>query len=237
MSVKRTDWALRPIQRPRLYEELAARLRAHIQESELAPGDRLPSERELAERLGVSRVTVKQAIVALEVQGVLDVRHGGGIYLRRREVGEPLQRLLERRLRLPETLEARETLECKLAELAALRRTNRDLEAMDRALVEMERDITRGGIGAQQDADFHRAITLAARNVVLAKLMEGLAEKIHETRIESLSEPGRPPRSLAAHRKIIEAIRRSDPDASGAAMREHLKVVADVRLMRWKPEE
>lgn len=212
-------------------------MQAYIDQAGLEPGDRFPAERELAARLGVSRATLKQAIVVLEVQGILEVRQGDGTFLRHPEaLKEPLTRLIEKRQLLPEVMEAREALECKLAELAAQRRTDEDLQAIDQALANMEVDILSGGIGAEGDREFHGAVTRAAKNALLAKLMETLDHEIHETRIESLSEPGRPPRSLAGHRRIAQAVRDGNPRASRKAMHDHLKVVANVRLMRWKLE-
>jgi GntR family transcriptional regulator, transcriptional repressor for pyruvate dehydrogenase complex len=229
---------LRPPVRSRLYEDLVDRLLEYVVDAALKPGDRLPAERELANRLGVSRASVRQAIVALEVQGIVDSRHGDGIYLRRLGVaGESLNKLLDRRRRLPEILEAREALEVKLAELAALRRTEEDLVAMDAALQRMEADIHANGIGADGDAEFHGAIIAAAKSAVLAQLMSYLSHSIHETRMESLSEPGRPPMSLAAHRRIFLAIRSRDDNGAARAMREHLSVVADVRLLHWESED
>ena len=120
--------ALRPLNRPKLYEQVVVRLREHVAASDLDVGDRLPPERELAERLGVSRASVRQAIVVLEVQGLVEVRHGGGTYLRERVLdSEPVEELVARRRRLPDVLEAREARETKLAELAAQRRTDDDL--------------------------------------------------------------------------------------------------------------
>jgi len=222
--------ALRRLGRTRLYEEVVRRLLDYIRDAALAPGARLPTERELAEQLGVSRVSVRQATVALEVQDILTVRHGDGIYVV--STGELLTEMLEKRARLPDILEAREVLEVKLAEFAAERRTAEDINNMDTALKSMAADIAAGGIGATADSEFHGAVTRAARNVVLAELMRSLHEPIRETRVESLSEPGRPPRSLGAHWGIADGIRLRDPAAAGQAMRDHLRMVADVRLLR-----
>lgn len=228
--------ALRPLERSRLYEDLTRRLTVYVRESAMAVGDRFPPERELASRLDVSRTSVRQALVALEAQGFLEVRHGEGVYLRRaRGFGESLQQLLERRRRLPDVLEAREALEVKLAELAAARRTRVDLRAMRSALRTMEGEIRDGQRGLQGDAAFHHAITVAARNGVLARFVDEMTEAIAETRVESLSEPGRPPRSLNAHRRILAAIEAEDPPQAARAMRAHLREVADVSLLRWQP--
>jgi GntR family transcriptional repressor for pyruvate dehydrogenase complex len=148
---------------------------------------------------------------------------------------ERLKTMLTRRRRLPEVLEAREAIECVLARLAAQRRTEADLAAIDAAVEAMAADIANGGIGAQADERFHRAIALAAKNKLLSDVMKALEDPIQETRLESLSEPGRPPRSLADHRRIAEAIRGENPRGAETAMRRHLKIVADIRLLRWSP--
>lgn len=221
----------------RLYEQLEKLLRAYVTDQGLKPGDRLPSERVLAESLKVSRVSLRQATVSLEVQGLLEVRHGGGIYVRSLNVDpERLKMMLTRRRGLPEVLEAREAIECMLARLAAERRTEAEMTEIDAALEAMAADIAAGGIGDRPDERFHRAIALGAQNHLLQEVMDALGDRIHETRLGSLGEPGRPPRSLADHRRIAEAIRRQDPRAAEVAMRRHLKVVSDTRLLRWSPD-
>jgi len=233
-----TDDSLRPMTRPRLYEQVLDRLRAYAAEHELGAGDRLPPERELAQRLGVSRASVKQAVVVLEVQGLVETRHGGGTYL----VGdtldaEPVDRLVERRRRLPDVLEAREALETKLAELAAERRTEEDLKAMRTALSDMEADIVGGGHGVEGDRQFHAAVTAAGHSTLLAEFMRSISESVAESRNESLRQPGRPTRSLDQHLRILEAVQDGDPEAAAAAMRNHVRTVAKVRLLEWNPDE
>ncbi|MDQ6729609.1 MAG: FadR family transcriptional regulator [Actinomycetota bacterium] len=222
----------------RLYEQLERLLREYVREQGLKPGDRLPSERVLSAALKVSRVSLRQATLSLEVQGLLEVRHGGGIYVRSLDVDpERLKAMLMRRRRLPDVLEAREAIECMLARLAAQRRTDTDLESIDEALRIMAADIADGKIGDAADQRFHTAIAQAAKNRLLLDVMGALEDPIQETRLESLSEPGRPPRSLGDHRRIADAIRRGDPRAAESAMRRHLKVVSDIRLLRWVPTE
>lgn len=222
----------------RLYEQLELLLREYVKVHDLQPGDRLPAERVLAAALKVSRVSLRQATLSLEVQGLLEVKHGGGIYVRSLDLDpERLKQMLTRRRRLPDVLEAREAIECMLARLAAQRRTEEDLTAIDAALEAMAAEIAQGGIGDAADQSFHLAIAMATKNKLLIDVMKALEEPIQETRLESLSEPGRPPRSLADHRRIAEAIRRGDPRAAETAMRRHLAIVADIRLLRWKPGE
>ncbi len=229
--------ALRPLERSRLYEEVGERLAEFVGESGMVPGDQFPAERELAHRLRVSRTSVRQSFVVLQALGFVDVRHGDGVFLRRtRGFGESLTKLLERRRRLPDVLEAREALEVKLAELAAAHRDDDDIHAMNAALTHMEAEIRAGALGTEGDAAFHHAIALAARNQVLLHLIDAMAEVIQESRVESLSEPGRPLRSLKAHRRILAAIESQSTGLAAEAMRLHLRVVADVSLLRWQPE-
>ncbi|MBC6467682.1 FadR/GntR family transcriptional regulator [Actinomadura alba] len=223
--------SLRRIERPRLYEQLARTLCEYISDTGLQPGDRLPPERELASRLGVSRVSISQALVALEVQGIVDVRHGEGAVLVDSHAGL-VSAVQARRRRLAEVLEAREALEVKLAELAARRRTEADLLLIDEALAQMERELREGGLGEGGDERFHAAVTATARSNLLADLMGEIAIAVRESRIESLSQPGRPEHSLRSHRRIADAIRAGDPVRAAEAMREHIRLVSDVALLR-----
>lgn len=227
------DGGLRPVTRPRLYEQVVSQIQAWVTENGLEVGDRLPPERELATRLGVSRATISQALVAMEVVGVVSVRHGDGVVLVEPAGSAKVVNALRRHAQqLPEIIEAREALETKLAALAAGRRTADDLAAMDDALDFMERDIADGGRGVEGDERFHAAVTAAGHSPLLAKLMAEISDLIRETRIESLSQPDRPVNSLAGHRRIADAIRAGDADAAAQAMHEHVTLVSDVALLR-----
>ncbi|BBF99061.1 MULTISPECIES: FadR/GntR family transcriptional regulator [Pseudonocardia] len=222
---------LQPLTRPRLYEQLVERLLEHITEHRLGPGDRLPPERELAGQLGVSRASVVQALVALEVQGVIDVRHGDGAVIREVPADrQVLAAVRSREHRLREVIEAREALEVRIAALAAQRRTEQDLRRIEGSLDAMADDIAAGGRGIAADEEFHAAVTAAAHSGLLATLMGEIAGLVRESRIESLSRPGRPGESLAGHRAVLRAIRAGDPIAASAAMGEHITAVSDVRL-------
>ena len=224
---------LQPLSRPRLYEQLVERLLDYIHGERMQVGERLPAERELATRLGVSRASVSQALVALEVQGVIEVRHGDGAVL----LDVPAERrilaaLRARRNRLREVIEAREALEVKLAALAARRRTPGDLAAIEDALGLMAREIARGERGVTGDEQFHAAVTAAAHSGLLAGLMTEIAELIRESRVESLAQPGRPEASLLAHGTVADAIRAGDAGAAAAAMAAHIGALSDTPLLR-----
>ncbi len=225
--------AMRPMPKSRLYEQLVERLLALIAEMQLTAGDRLPPERELSAGLGVSRASVRQALVVLEVQGLVEVRHGeGAVLLETPRDSAVMTALRAHTRRLSEVIEAREALEVKLAALAAARRSDVDLARIEEALEEMQQDVARGGRGLEGDELFHGAVTAAARSGLLADLMAEISMAIRESRIESLSQPGRPERSLASHREIARAIRAQDPVAAARAMDEHIRLVSDVAILR-----
>jgi GntR family transcriptional regulator, transcriptional repressor for pyruvate dehydrogenase complex len=229
--------ALEPVTRPRLFEQVMSRLQEHVQAAGLKAGDRLPSERTLAERLRVSRASLKQAIVVLEVQGLVEIRHGGGTYLRADSLAlEPVAALEARRQRLPDVLEAREAIETKLAQLAAQRRTDEDLSHIYAALELMRSEIDEGLLGVDGDRMFHEAVTTAAHSALLAKFMIEMTSQIAESRQESLQQPRRPSKSLVQHERVADAIRRRDGRAAATAMRTHLETVSRVRLLSWIPE-
>jgi GntR family transcriptional repressor for pyruvate dehydrogenase complex len=224
---------LRPVTRPRLYEVIVEQLCGYIADNEMTPGDRLPAERDLAAQLGVSRASLSQALVALEVQGVLSVRHGDGAILVRRPTEErAIKALREHADRIPDIIEAREALEVKLAGLAAARRSDEEMAAIDRAIAMMESEIEAGDRGVVGDEMFHEAITRAAHSSLLSKLMHEISGLIKETRIESLSQEHRPRASLEGHRRIAEAVRKQDPEVASAAMADHIRLVSDVALLR-----
>lgn len=228
--------ALSPLMRKPLYEQLVEHLRAYIVEAGLSAGERLPAERELAEMMGVSRATIRQAIVALDVQGIVEVRHGEGIFLRVDRLDfTPIAQLVELQRRLPDILDAREALEVKLAELAAERRTDTDLTAIDAALEKMADEIKTGKIGEGGDQAFHESVMRAARSEIIGHMYAVIADDIAASRHESLSEVDRPLASLAQHRRIGAAIRDLDTVGAAQAMRDHLMTVRAVKLLTWTP--
>ena len=198
MSPRGVSRCLHPLRRsPRLYERVVQQLVSWADSSGLGPGDRLPAERDLAVRLGVSRATLAQALAALEVTGMVSVRHGNGtVLLAAPRTEAVLAALRARGDDLGEVSQARQALEVRLAALAAHRRTEADLAEIEAALEAMAADVR--GVGG--DERFHAAVTAAAYSPLLGRLMAGIAELGRESRIESLSQEGRPPRSLAGHR-------------------------------------
>ncbi|GGF52147.1 GntR family transcriptional regulator [Marmoricola endophyticus] len=235
-AVPAGDPGVGPLPRTRLYAQVAEQITGWIRSAGLSAGDRLPPERELAQRLGVSRATLSQALVALEVVGVVTVRHGDGtVVTERPAAGRTVEAVRAHADRLGEVIDTRDALESKLAALAAQRHTEGDLARIDAALEQMAADVEAGGRGLAGDEAFHGAVTAAAHSALLARLMGEISGLIKETRVESLSQPGRPQDSLAGHRAITAAIRDRDPDAATAAMHAHVELVSDVALTRDDP--
>jgi GntR family transcriptional regulator, transcriptional repressor for pyruvate dehydrogenase complex len=227
---------LTPIERTPLYREVFDRLHDLVESEDLAPGDRLPAERELSVRLGVSRNSLRPALAALEALGVIEIRHGSGAFLKRTTLTEVASSfaevLLEQNAQLPAAMEARMAVERFAVGLAAGRRTDEDLNNLQAALDAMAAEIARGEDGTDGDRAFHRAVAEAAHNPVLVKLMRNLERDIARIRAESLAQRGRPKRSLSAHRRIFAAIRDADPRTAVAEMDAHLAEVADTPLVR-----
>lgn len=226
------------LDRPRLYEQVVERIIGLVFEENLDIGDRLPPERELAEQLGVSRATVAQALVALEVLQVIEVHHGSGATLVHRPSSAVVVRgLREHASQLPDIVDARRAVETQLASLAAQRRSAEDVERIDAAVKRMRDDIAAGDRGLAGDELFHSAVTAAARSPLLAQMMDQIADLIRQTRIESLSQEGRPERSLECHTRIAQAIRDGDPQAAAQEMDDHIRLVSDLPLIsggvRW----
>lgn len=219
---------IQPVEAQRLYQQAADQIRALIRAGEYAPGDRLPPERELAKRLGVSRPTVREAMIALEIAGVIDIRAGAGIFvsdLAGRD-GRTLLPALDAGPSPFDLLAARRLLECEIAEQAARRATARELTAIKETIVEMERDMAKGGTGQRADRMFHARIAGATRNSVLVTLVEGLWEGMSAPIFHSLSVhtglPDHKQMTMADHRAIYECLRRRDAAGARAAMDAHL---------------
>jgi GntR family transcriptional regulator, transcriptional repressor for pyruvate dehydrogenase complex len=216
---------LQPITRSPLYEQVVERLREFIDAQQLQPGDRLMSERELAERLGVSRTSVRQGLTALRVLGLVEIKHGDGVYLLRspRDVIPSLaSEIVGSEVDHPMIWEVREAIEVQAARLAARRRSAADLRTMREALDLMETAVAGGDDGIREDRRFHHAVVHAAGNPLLRQMTEQLADVIDRTSEASLTLAGRPSVSLAAHRAILTAIEAQDEAAAAEEMRQHV---------------
>jgi GntR family transcriptional repressor for pyruvate dehydrogenase complex len=217
---------LEPIDQKTLAELVAQRLVTQISSGALRPGDKLPPERELAEKLGVGRTTVREAFKLLTLGGLLVARRGDGTYVR-----NEFTSLISRQIEWPVLLsvqeidnivEVREALEVKAARLAAVRATPEEIERIGvfREFLKIEgRDVERE---TDLDLQFHRAIADASHNELLSHLMLSLQNILRQYIAIANQMTERLETTVAEHRAVYEAIAARDSDAAEQAMMKHL---------------
>jgi GntR family transcriptional regulator, transcriptional repressor for pyruvate dehydrogenase complex len=216
------------LKKSRLFEGVAKQLRNLVDTGVLKPGDQLPPERSLAEKLGVSRTSVREAIRAMELTGEVETRVGvsGGTFIRKVSLSHAIsvfQTLYKRTGQmLSDVVEVRLILETRTASLAAERRTEEHLEAIALSITEMEDDLRTGGIGIGGDHKFHLAVAQASENEFLFGLSQLVEDIIEDTRRHTLEISGVPEESLSDHRTISNAIRDRDSSLAESMMRAHL---------------
>jgi GntR family transcriptional repressor for pyruvate dehydrogenase complex len=228
--------SLTTVRKTRVFEDVARQIQSLIVEGALEPGDRLPPERQLAERFGVSRTSVRDALRALEVVGLVVARQGEGNVVADvspEVLVAPIATLLFRKRKLvAELLEFRRMFEPALAACAARRATASDIAHLEGILDRQREKALRGLSTVQEDSELHYAIAVAARNSVVRGLLDVVMELLRETRTRSLQVEGRLERSLAGHWRVIDAIKARDPDAAEAALRQHLEEIESIVLKK-----
>ena len=228
------ELAFTAVRRKRLFEDVAGQIRKLIAEGALQPGDLLPPERQLAERFGVSRNSVRDALRVLELTGLVVTRHGEGNVVAdvsAETLVAPISLLLVRKRKLViELLDVRKMLEPGLAARAARHATREQIDALEDILRRQREKAARGESTVEEDSQFHYTIALAAQNSVVLKLLDVLMDLLRETRARSLQVAGRLERSLAGHRRVLEAIKARDAAAAERAVRKHLEEIASIVL-------
>jgi GntR family transcriptional regulator, transcriptional repressor for pyruvate dehydrogenase complex len=223
------------IDRRPLYEQVGERLREFIDTSGMQPGDKLANVRDLATELQVGRSSIREAITALRAQGIVEVRHGDGIYLLQRPedvISSLAAELVDTHVDHPYIWETRQALEAQCARLAAVHATAADLAELDAALDQMSDEIDAGSPGLAGDRRFHLGVAAAAHNPLLLKLLKGLSMALDRTSETSLTRPGQPARSLDDHRGIVAAIRAHEPADAANKMLSHLVSTTDELIRR-----
>jgi DNA-binding FadR family transcriptional regulator len=223
---------LNSLRTPSLKERVLAELRRYIDEGVLRPGERLPSERELSQQLEVSRSTVREAVGLLEALGVVEVRQGSGTFVRASSDAETVRGewrhwTVDHSDRIKYLLEVRRGLESFAAELAAQRRTEEGLRALEHGLEELAAlaDDPDVPMLVQIDVNFHHALAELSANPALVELLDSVGEQLLRERAATWDVPGRPWRSLEQHRSIVEAVRSGDPAAARSAVIAHLRSI------------
>jgi GntR family transcriptional repressor for pyruvate dehydrogenase complex len=220
---------LHAIKKTRIHEEVVSQIYQMIRDGRFKAGDQLPSERELAETFKISRASVREALRALETQGLVISRTGMGNFVADLPIETlvaPLARLLvDEKSALADIFELRKLIEPQIASLAAERATPRQIERMKRLLVKQKEQVEAGATGVDADTEFHFAIGHATQNHAIEKLVSGLLDVLSHSREESLQTSGRRQASIDSHLAIVAAIEKHDQAEAREAMRCHIEQV------------
>jgi DNA-binding FadR family transcriptional regulator len=222
-----------PIKRRKLYEDVATRIEEMIHAGRFAPGDQLPSEKDIMEELGVGRSTVREAMLSLRKMGLVTGRSG-----ERSRVTTPTPNVLVNELSgaarllltqeggIQKFQEARTLFEVGLARLAAQRATDEDIESLREALEENRMSIGDHESFKQTDVAFHLAIASIPRNPIFTSMHNAVAEWLTEQRTISGRTPQAFDAAFVAHTRIFDAIAKRDPGRAQDEMQRHLEAVA-----------
>ena len=220
----------------RLYQQIAAQLSALIASGEFAVGQRLPSERELAAQLGVSRPSLREALIALELEGLVEVRVGAGIWVTAASARSTALPVQEGEGPF-ELLRARWLIEGEIAAAAAREATAADLASIRAALAEMERLEKKHEDFSAFDREFHMRVAASTHNGVLQTVVEDLWDRGRGAVWRLMEQHFRTPELRAAtvadHRAIHQALAAHDPREARNAMRAHLKRVDSEFARGW----
>ena len=223
----------------RLYEDIVQEFSSLIRQGVLKPGERLPSERVLADQLQVSRSSVREALRSLELQGQVISQRGSGTFINTDNL-ESMVALLASTLTsgadtLKHIFEMRHMLEPQIAALAAQRANKQEVAELESILEEQVKEIAAGGTGGASDTALHFAMASATPNSALVKVISAVEDILRRSRNQSLQEPGRPQRSLASHREILGMIHSGDAVGARRAMEYHLTTVEPENLTSDHP--
>ncbi len=217
------------IKTKKIYEEIVEQLKAMITKGELVPGDKLPSEREMAESLGVSRASVREALTTLEAIGILEIKPGEGTFVRQTSHAEtfaPLALVLAvERNGEAQMMEVRRVLETEMAALAAERASNENLGKIEEILDLMKAARTIHE-AVEADLRFHFAIAEATQNTILLRLMNTVADLMHNTfrskREQLYSDIPMSQQIIHEHEAIYQAIKNRNSNEARYKMLEHI---------------
>jgi len=224
----------RAVRTSRLYEQIVEQVEASILKGQLKPGDQLPAERDLAQRFGVSRTAVREAVKALREKGLVEAYTGRGTFVTN-GTSQSMRQSLDLIIKINQQegsmhlAELRGILEPEIAALAAPRIEEQLLSTMREAVAAMDRSVQLHEQDAyiEADLDFHLALAEAAGNPLILALIDSVVGLLREQRIRIFKVDGGPERGQFHHKRILETIERRDADGAREAMRAHLKQVRE----------
>ena len=220
----------------RRYPEVAAELRQMLKNGNFAVGDKMPAERNLAEQLDVSRALLREALIMLEIQGLVEVRQGSGVYIIRLPDGSTPKNDDDGDIGPFELMQARQVLESSIAEAAALTVTKSDIEDLQRILNIQAQEVREGSTDYGSDEQFHLRVAEATQNSVLAESVRHLwlqrrRSSMWEQLHRHIANTTYWQRWLDDHRAVLNALKRKDPVAAKHAMWQHLENVRETLLL------
>jgi GntR family transcriptional regulator, transcriptional repressor for pyruvate dehydrogenase complex len=221
---------LKPIRRVRLYENAVEQIQTLILGNEYKPGDRLPSERALAEHFHISRHSLREALRILDVMGLIEIKVGDGIYVKQVDFLPYIESLnLSIRSRLPlerdsfvKLWRARRILETGMVDLAARQVNESFLKSLWWCIGEMQKNIENQDAFVSAGIRFHRLIAEMAQNEILILIWDMLANLIRKSQSKIYGIPWSPKKALSAHKKIFLALKAKDPRKAVEAMKQHM---------------
>jgi GntR family transcriptional regulator, transcriptional repressor for pyruvate dehydrogenase complex len=214
----------------RLYEQIVQQIEESVLNGSLKPGDQLPAERDLAQRLGVSRTAVREAVKTLREKGLVEAYSGRGTFVTD-GTSQAARQSFDLMVKIgqqegsPHLAELRLILEPGIAAMAAERVKDEDLTAMRDAVAVMERSQKDPEAYIEADLDFHLALAEAVANPLILSLIDSIVGLLREQRIKIFNVEGGPQRGQFHHKRILEAMERRDPEMARSAMRAHLEQV------------
>jgi len=234
---------IKPIKNKRTTEIILEQIKQFMIEGQLNPGDKLPTEMELAERFQVSRTSIRESLSALSLTGILEIRQGEGIFVKHspsNAVIEPLTFiLLMEKNHVQNILEVRKALEIESVDLAAQRRTEQDIESLRDLLERMEKDLPEAKNSEYLDLAFHLALATASKNPLLDRLMNTVQEifgqtlKVTRTLWMMSSQEGTTQQLFEEHKEVYLAVVNGENEKARSLMYEHLSKV-EQQLQRYQ---
>jgi GntR family transcriptional regulator, transcriptional repressor for pyruvate dehydrogenase complex len=220
------------IRTSRLYEQIVQQIEDSILNGTLKAGDQLPSERDLALKFGVSRTAVREAVKALHEKGLVEAYSGRGTFITN-GTSQAVTQSINLMMRIDQIegsenlAQVRQILEPEIAALAATRIQEPQLALMREAFTVMNNALKDPDAYIEADLDFHLALAEAAENPLILSLLDSIVGLLREQRLKIFFHESGPERGQYHHARILAAIEKRDPDASRAAMREHLEQVRE----------
>lgn len=234
------DTQFGPIAKSSLADKIANRVAQMIRGGSYEPGDRLPTINEMAGRFGVGHPTLREALKKLETLGLVEVKHGSGVYVQNDQelllMSNPVFPGTMSKEMLLDLIEARVPVEIKAVVQAAQHATSEHIKRMDELLEEADEHLEDDAVLTQTNMAFHREVAVASGNVVLAQLLEVLSNLFEEEQRTILDIYGSREKDHSEHEGILDAIRAHDERLAEKRMREHLEGVREM-VEQWDPEE